>query len=344
MKKNDPNGRQAMTAIKEFERLEALGLWRETENAQRREVVISFGEASLVLSDINNRPLAHWSLAAIEHKGSSDNGSIFSVDEFGEETLEIDDPTMIAAIGKVRASIDATRPHPGRLRWFISAITLLLFLGFALFWLPNALTKYAASIVPETKSAQIGESLIKSIQKTTGSVCSTPAGERALRRFEERVTDTANSRVRILEMGTRPSVHLPGRNILLNHRLTTQSSDANLLAGYAILERAAAEEETPLLDLFNFIGIRKTLGFLGTGDISDSDLEAFADWRLFGPQADPSMNTLLQLFTAAKVPFSAYATHAQDDDLINAQDLAAEDYGPILSDNDWISLQEICDD
>jgi hypothetical protein len=331
-----------MTAIKEFERLEALGLWRETANAQRREVVISFGDSTLILSDINNSPLAHWSLAAIEYKGSAENGSIFSVDDLGEETLEIDDSTMIAAIGKVRASIDATRPHPGRLRWFISAITLLLFLGVTIFWLPNALTKYAASIVPESKSVQIGDSLIKSIQKTTGSICSTPSGERALRRFEDRVIGAPSNRVRILEMGTRPSVHLPGGNILLNHRLTTQSSDANLLAGYAIMERAAEDEKTPLLDLFNFIGIRKTLGFLGTGGIGNADLEAFADWRLFGPHSDPSMHTMLELFTLAKVPFSAYATHAKNDELLRAQDLSPEQYDPILSDNDWISLQEIC--
>ena len=54
-----------MTAIKEFERLESLGLWRGLKDSQRREVVVSFGEATLVLSDINNRPITHWSLAAI---------------------------------------------------------------------------------------------------------------------------------------------------------------------------------------------------------------------------------------------------------------------------------------
>ena len=46
-----------MTAIKEFERLESLGLWRDLKDSQRREVVVSFGESTLVLSDINNRPI-----------------------------------------------------------------------------------------------------------------------------------------------------------------------------------------------------------------------------------------------------------------------------------------------
>tara|TARA_R110002096_G_scaffold22170_6_gene71541 strand:+ start:12852 stop:13853 length:1002 start_codon:yes stop_codon:yes gene_type:complete len=333
-----------MTAIKEFERLEALGLWRETSDAQRREVVISFGDTTLVLSDINNRPLTHWSLAAIENIGTADSGTIFTVDELGAETLEIEDPTMIMAIGKIRAAIDASRPHPGRLRWYISAITLLLFVGFSLFWLPDALTKYAASIVPQPRAEQIGDALIKAVQKTTGSVCSSPSGTRALQRLEKRVFGTSANRLRIIEMGSRPSFHLPGGNILLNQNLTVQSSEANLLAGYAIMERASQQEETPFLELFNFIGMRKTFGFLGTGSISNTDLNAFADWQLSGPTSDPSPELMMNIFKSANVPFTDFATHSKRPDMLKMQDIPEDSTTPILSDNDWISLQEICAD
>ena len=331
-----------MTAIKEFERLEALGLWRETAHAQRKEVVISFGDSTLVLSDINNRPLTHWSMAAIAHGGSGENGTIFTVDETGEETLEIEDPTMIAAIGKIRASIEARRPHPGRLRWFLGAFVLITFLGFSLFWLPNALTRYAAGIVPDSKAVDIGESLLKSIRKTTGSACSTPSGERALRRLEDRAIGAPSNRIRIIAMGSRPSLHLPGGNILLNHNLATQTDDASLLAGYAIMERAAQDETPPLLAFFKSLGIRKTLAFLGTGNIQDADIETFADQRLFGPTVTPSASTMLELFDVAKIPRAQFAAHAKRADLLETPDLAPEQYDPILNDNDWISLQEIC--
>ena len=331
-----------MTAIKEFERLEALGLWRETAHAQRKEVVISFGDTTLVLSDINNRPLTHWSMAAIEHGGSGENGTVFTVDETGEETLEIEDPTMIAAIGKIRASIEARRPHPGRLRWFIGAFVLIAFLGFTLFWLPNALTRYAANIVPDSKAVDIGEALLKSIRKTTGSACSTPSGERALRRLEDRAIGAPSNRIRIIAMGSRPSLHLPGGNILLNHRLATQPDDANLLAGYAIMERAAQDETPPLFAFFKSLGIRKTLAFLGTGNIQSGDIETFADQRLFGPLATPSTSTMLELFAVAKIPRTQFAAHANRLDLLETPDLQPEQYDPILNDNDWISLQEIC--
>jgi hypothetical protein len=331
-----------MTAIKEFERLEALGLWRDRKEAQRREVVISFGDSTLVLSDINNRPITHWSLAAIEHAGSGDEGTIFTVDDQGEETLEIEDPTMIAAISKIRAAIDARRPHPGRLRVFLGAGVLIAFILFSLFWLPNALTRYAAGIIPDSKAVEIGDALIKSIQKTTGSACSTPAGERALRRLEDRVIGAPSNRIRIIEMGSRPSLHLPGGNILLNNRLVVQQTDANLLAGYAIMERAAEDEKAPLLALFKSIGIRKTLNFLGTGNIDNNDLEVFADARLFGPLAYPSAETMLELFKVAEVPRTQYARDANRLDLLEEPDLAPEQYEPILNDNDWVNLQEIC--
>ena len=239
-----------MTAIKEFERLESLGLWRGLKDSQRREVVVSFGEATLVLSDINNRPITHWSLAAIEDAGKGENGVIFTVDDLGEETLEIDDQIMISAIYKIKASIEARRPHPGRLRWFLGAGILISFLVISIFWLPNALTQYASNIVPDSKAVEIGEVILKSIQKTTGSVCTSPPGERALRRLENRVIGSPSNRIRIIEMGNRPSLHIPGGNILINHRLTIDEPNANLIAGYAILERAIEDEKSPLFDLF----------------------------------------------------------------------------------------------
>ena len=331
-----------MTAIKEFERLESLGLWRGLKDSQRREVVVSFGEATLVLSDINNRPITHWSLAAIEDAGNGENGVIFTVDDLGEETLEIDDQIMISAIYKIKASIEARRPHPGRLRWFLGAGILISFLVISIFWLPNALTQYASNIVPDSKAVEIGEVILKSIQKTTGSVCTSPHGDRALRRLENRVIGSPSNRIRIIEMGNRPSLHIPGGNILINHRLTIDEPNANLIAGYAILERAIEDEKSPLFDLFKSMGLKKTLKFLGTGDIDNSDLEYFANNQLFGSLSAPRAETIIELFTVAEIPLSRFANHANRIDLIVKDDLMKEQYLPILDDKDWLNLQEIC--
>ena len=54
-----------MTALTRYQRIEATGLWRARPEDQRREVVVSLGEATLVITDLNDRALTHWSLAAV---------------------------------------------------------------------------------------------------------------------------------------------------------------------------------------------------------------------------------------------------------------------------------------
>jgi hypothetical protein len=57
-----------MTALSEYQRLEAPGVWRPTPDAQRRDVIVALGEATLVLTDQKDTALAHWSLAAVERR------------------------------------------------------------------------------------------------------------------------------------------------------------------------------------------------------------------------------------------------------------------------------------
>ena len=40
-----------MTALKQYQRLESVGVWRPDPEAQRRNVTVSFGDASLAISD-----------------------------------------------------------------------------------------------------------------------------------------------------------------------------------------------------------------------------------------------------------------------------------------------------
>ena len=54
-----------MTALDRYVRLEAVGLWREAPGAPPREVVVSFGNATLLLTDLEERPLGHWALAGV---------------------------------------------------------------------------------------------------------------------------------------------------------------------------------------------------------------------------------------------------------------------------------------
>ena len=105
-----------MTALEQYDRLEATGLWRETKTSQNIEVLVSFGNASLILSDFTGNPLTHWSLPAVTRLNKGKTPAIYSPNSYGIETLEIDDETMVIAIEQVRKTIKSRRPRKGRLR------------------------------------------------------------------------------------------------------------------------------------------------------------------------------------------------------------------------------------
>ena len=136
-----------MTALNKDERLECIGLWLSNPAAQRREVILSFGKATLVLTDTQNRALSHWSLAAVEiQKGKSGQATLRPGFD-AEESIEIDDRTMLEALLKVKKEISQSAPHPGKLR-LILAIALITILSIlSLFLGPQAITSYAGKIL-----------------------------------------------------------------------------------------------------------------------------------------------------------------------------------------------------
>ena len=96
-----------MTALKEFDRLEATGLWRPSPETQRREVIVSLGEATLTISDTKGTALAHWSIAATVRSNGSALPAIYHPDGDPGETLEIDgdETAMIDGIDRLAAKL-----------------------------------------------------------------------------------------------------------------------------------------------------------------------------------------------------------------------------------------------
>jgi len=162
-----------MTALTEFSRLESGGLWRPAPDAQRREVVVSLGDATLVISDTAARPLAHWSLPAVSRLNVGERPAVFSPDVGATETLEISDDMMIDAMEKVRKTVKRRRSKPGRLRGTLMLATVLGIGALAFFWLPDALVRQAESVVPPVKRSEIGATLLGHIQRVTGETMPT---------------------------------------------------------------------------------------------------------------------------------------------------------------------------
>jgi hypothetical protein len=337
-----------MTALKEYQRLESIGLWRATDAVQRREVVVSFGDATLVLTDTAGRALTHWSLPAVERLNPGMMPALYSPDAAETETIEIEDDTMIGAIEKVRRSLQRQRPRSGRLRHVGIAFTLVVTLSLAVFWMPGALTRQTLTVVPPAKKSEIGATLLGHIQRLTGPTCRGVLGTQALARLKIRLLgrDTPGQIVVVPE-GFQEAAYLPGGIIVLNRAMVEGSEDPAIVAGYVLSALAARSLADPLETILTEAGLRVTLRLITTGDIPPDTLRAHAEALVAGPQRDLPDALMLEWFEAAQVPATPYAQARATADrplsaLIDNDPMAQTSNPLILSDGDWISLQGIC--
>lgn len=343
-----------MTALSEYDRLESSGLWRappEDDNpdadAKRREVIVSFGNATIVLSDRNDKPLAHWAMPAIRRQNPTERPAIYSPDKDAVETLEIEDGDMIDAIEKIRTAIERQRPKPGRLRWWILGGFVSATVALAVFWLPDAIVRHTVSVLPDAKRLEIGQSLMANIKRVSGQACSTPYGTRALNALAVRLSDDTTPKLIVLPSGVTSATHLPGGFILLNHELFEDFEEPDVAAGYIIAEQLRAQKTDPVEPLLRSSGLRATFTLLTTGTISDAALASYAEHLLTTAPTTLDTQELLTKFLAANTRSTPYAygvdtTGETTIDLIEADPFSVDPATPLLTDGQWINLQSIC--
>ncbi len=336
-----------MTALRQFEKLEASGLWRETDASKRREVFVSFGNTSLVIRDKTDAPLAHWSLPAVVRLNPGLSPALYAPHSEASETLEIEDATMTGAIETVLGAIARKRPHPGRLRLWIFLGILAIIAALGRFWLPDALQRHTLRVVPPETRVEIGGLLLDEITRLTGRQCSTRAGNRALTRLEARLLSNPNGRIRILPDGIAKSISLPGGLILLNRKLVEDNEQPEVAAGYVLVETLRARADNPLAALLRHAGGLASFRLLTTGHLDPATLKDYASHLLTVPGILPADEVLLAGF--AKAGFASTGLAYDIDStgettlpLIEADPFRNRSYPPLLSDADWVSLQGIC--
>ncbi|WP_146344299.1 hypothetical protein [Falsiphaeobacter marinintestinus] len=334
-----------MTALKEYQRLEATGLWRATPEDQRREVVVSIGDATLTISDLNDRALTHWSLAAVIRVGD-DLPAVYHPDGDPDETLELEDSeaAMIDAIERLRNAIERSRPRPGRLRLFasigITAVVVLL----VVFWLPGALLRHTVSVVPTIKRNEIGDAVLARIERVAGRACSTGDTGPILERLAIR---TGMRQLVVLDTGVQSTALLPGGIVLLNKALIEDHEDPAVVAGYVLAERARAMSEDPLVELLSYSGPAATFRLLTTGSLTKETIDRYAEWITLRPRPAPMDEDILASFAQTGISTTPYAyavdiTGETVFGLIEADPMAGKQQIPVMPDRDWVLLQSIC--
>ncbi|SHK07226.1 hypothetical protein SAMN05444000_11843 [Shimia gijangensis] len=334
-----------MTALQKYDRIEASGLWRPTSNEQRREVVVSIGDASLTISDMQDRALAHWSLPAVERVNPGKRPAIYSPDGDPEETLELpaSESQMIDAIEKLRLAILKRRPRPGRLRLFSLTLSAVSVLALAVFWLPGALLTHTISVVPDVKRQEIGLALMTPMERLTGKPCADVLATPALNRLTQRL---GSGELVVVRGGVRDTLSLPGGTILINRSILEDYEEPDVAAGYVIAQQLEATTNDPLRTMLEHLGFLASFRLLTTGHLNDDMLRAYAEDLVVLPHTTLDTNTLLAAFSAREVKTSPYA-YALDPsgertlELIEADPFVTSPK-QVLTDGDWVALQGIC--
>lgn len=338
-----------MTALTQYERLEAPGLWRATPEAQRLNVVVSIGDATLTISDTSDRALAHWSLAALRRMNPGTRPALYAPSRAPDETeeLEIADDDMIVAIEKVRRVIERNRPRSGRLRLALTLAVLALAVLVGVTWLPDALKRHTLSVLPDVTRAAVGERLLERIRRVSGAPCAGSYGTAALERLGTRVYGGRGARLVVVSSGVTQAAHLPGRIVLLNRALVEDFEEPDVAAGFILAEAERARQYDPMAALLDHAGLLSTAKLLTTGEIDDAVLDAYAEVLLTRPPEPLGDEALLARFEAAGVRATPYA-YALDQtgettlSLIEADPVPLALAAPLLADADWVSLQGIC--
>jgi hypothetical protein len=323
-----------MTAITGFDRLECTGLWRPAPDQMRREVVVTFGNATLVISDTAGRPQAHWSLAALRVKGEGSDGTLFTADDDGDEALELADPTMLQAIARVQVAIAAARVRPGRLRRRIIAGASVLLAGAVLWFLPGALTRQMITALPDARLAELGAILLGQMQAQSAPTCRAPQGVAAAGRLADRLWPGQGWQIVVLPQGLVAPQALPGDILLLPADLLTEARDPAVVAGHLI---AATQGDAPAERLFADSGLWAVFRIVTQGALPDGDLAPQATTLLAAPAPAPDAGAMQAALLAAEVPYAPWADSVGLD-----PGPAGTALPPVISDSDWIALQAIC--
>jgi hypothetical protein len=337
---------ERVTVLAKYQRLESEGVWRADDDAQRRDIFVAIGDATLTLTDLNEVALTHWSLPAIRRQNPGTRPAIYAPGDDTPETLEIADDEMIDAVEKVLRAVRRQGRHPGRLRTLIFSGIGAAILGLGVFWLPGALSKYASSIIPEATRDSIGARLTSDIERLTGAHCEQPTARAALDRLTERLFPGDSLTVLILPSALETTQHLPGGTLLVSHKLVEDFETVDVLAGFLLAENLRRVENDPFERLLKDAGLGAAFGLLTTGDMSGDDLRAHAERLIVANRATLDSRALANQFILTEVKPNAYLTAvspAAETVEILANAGAQIPTSPLLTDSEWIALQQICE-
>lgn len=268
-----------MTALAQYAKLEAEARYFDGQSSQPREVVVNFGERSLVIIGYDDIAIAHWPLASLRALGVRGDPTIQLVPQTAsDERLVLSDAEMIRAIASVCPDLylrPADRRGIGRaVAWGLGAVGSVLLMVFVL--VPMLADRMATLISPEREMA-LGDQVVDQIQDIlswagddTAAFCEGPEGRAALARMVARLDPGAALpyplRVEVIDHDLINAVAVPGGRILLFRGLIEAADSPEEVAGVLAHEIGHVVARDPTRGALRAAGTAGILGLL-LGDI-----------------------------------------------------------------------------
>ncbi|MEO1490545.1 MAG: M48 family metalloprotease [Pseudomonadota bacterium] len=319
-----------MTALDKYAKLEAIARYRDGPTDQMREVVLSFGERTLMIVGLDDRPISHWPLINV-HRLPSDTRSkvLLAPFEGSLERIELADAEMIEAIDTIvpldrpqRMSAQAPRRRWGR---WIALLCLGGAVG-ALIWAMPMLMERAVDLVPEDRAAVIGAAvrtdalaMIGIPEDGEGATCTEPEGRAALDALVALAmgeTVGANgvaprAEVSVLDHPAPFALALPGGEILLLSGMIDAAPTPEALTALLAHQIAHARARNPMRKILRKATVSEKLAHIA-GDLLDEPIPETAATVLLTQSYTLAEETaadqaVIAALTAADLPSTPYA-------------------------------------
>lgn len=366
-----------MTALSDYAKLEAEAIFHDAASGKVSEVVLSFGERSLIIMSLDDRPLAHWPLVTLHGRGAEPDGTTeIAPDRTAEDYITLTDNEMIAAIRAVCPNLydePEKPPIPRRvtLRW-LGAVMLVLVVAAGLA-MPRAIAKITKDISAEqeTRLGLAMRPLVIDNLSARGQVreCTSPEGHAALMRLVERIATGPGARFFVLDMPIAGTLVLPGGDVLIFRGMLDRASTPEALAGvlsHQVAHVSARHALQHSVAHFGLIDLVKLWwGAEPDEEVIETATAAFLS-QAYAAEAEQAADTrALAALAAAALPTRPFADNlsawaAQDKNALSfsvrhpssnrAEAARAADtigdaaFRPALDDRSWLALANICDE
>ena len=337
-----------MTALDQYQRLEAIGIWRRSQTDPGQEVIVTFGDATLTIGamdSVGETPLAHWSLAAVRAVAQFDEETVYSPGQNSEETLSIADADMRAALSKILLT---KKPAPDMPAKNSRLWTVLILLGIAIagyLMLPNLLASVTQMVISPERARLLTSQMIPMIEERTGPACHTDTAQAALNKIAEALHPGGETSIMVMDLGDVPIISLPGSKILINQAIVEQATSPDTIVSWSAVGIASEPNSPAITGLFGEGGVSDALKFLMTGRLETPTLNRAVNRMLIGaPDVDqPILRNAAQMTANARVSLKKMENIVISEGWqVNISDLEPNQITPVLDDQAWEALRRIC--